>query len=580
MSSSRVAVPVKLDIVNTRSICNKTEILITCRKYKAIDKPTFWSDIASSLPTAISSGKQTELGNHYNVVLSKLIEKHAPQQTCRIAERPLVPWYNKKVIKAKQIRRQCERKWRHTSLQVHREIYKTQCAEVKRTIIKTMSDYYTSEIEKCRCDNRRLHRLLNGLLQRGKSHYLPVNNNINELASRLSTFFSGKIETIRVAFQSRSTLTSSWTTDHHPAPWVSRLKLFPTATTSDIHSLLIKSPTTSCVLDPLPTWLLKDVSDNVVPFLTKLINSSIASGVVPCCLKHANVTLMLKKANIDQDSMNSYRQISNLPFVSKLLERYVARCLLDHITANNLLERYQSAYKSHNSTETALVLVQNDILGEFDWRYGVILILLDMSAAFDTVNHEILLSLLEHRYGMASSVLAWMRLYLTDRSQCVCLQGGASSKPGVACSVPQGSVLGPLLFSAYTDPIGDIIRRHNLGFHLYTDAIHQIFEMTEINRLLSLRRIEQCLNDVRAWMGDNQLKVNGDKTVALVLSSHNNRPNHNVTVIKIGDCDITPSPTGRNIGVIFNTEMSMVSHVKHFCCTSYYHLRNIASIRS
>ena len=152
---------------------------ITYRKNKAINKP------------AISSGKQTttELANHYNVVLTKLIEKHAPLQTCRIADRPLVPWYNK-VIKAKQIRRQCERKWRHTSLKVHREIYKTQCAEVKRT-----SDYYISEIEQCRYDNRRLYRLLNRLLQRRKSFYLPVNNNIHEIASRFSTFFSAKIAT-------------------------------------------------------------------------------------------------------------------------------------------------------------------------------------------------------------------------------------------------------------------------------------------------------------------------------------------------------------------------------------------------
>ena len=159
------------------------------------------------------------------MVLTKLIEKHASLQTCRIADRSLAPWYNKKVIKAKQIRQQCERKWRHTSLQVHREIYKTQCAEVKRTIIKAKSDHYTFEIEQCVCDNRRLYRLLNGLLQRRKSHYLPVNNNIHELASRFSTFFLAKIETIRVAFQSHSTLVSSRlilssTRDHHPAPWV------------------------------------------------------------------------------------------------------------------------------------------------------------------------------------------------------------------------------------------------------------------------------------------------------------------------------------------------------------------------
>ena len=118
-----------------------------------------------------------------------------------------------------------------------------------------------------------------------------------------------------------------------------------------------------------------------------------------------------------------------------------------------------------------------------------------MSAAFNTVNHEILFSSLEHRYGMAGSVLAWMRSYLTDWSQCVYLQGGASSKTGVACGVPQGLVLGPLLFSAYTAPIGDIIRRHNLSFHLYADdtQLYITFEMTEITRLLSLRQIEQCL---------------------------------------------------------------------------------------
>ena len=204
--------------------------------------------------------------------LSKLIEKHAPLQTCRIADGPLVP--SDGSVNGSGVTRH----FKHIVKSM------TQCAKVKRTTTKVKPDYYTSEIEQCECDNRRLYRLLNRLLQPKKSHYLPVNNNIHELASRFSTFFSGKIETIRIAFQSHYTITASSTTDHHPAPWLSRLELFATATISDIDSLLIKSPITSCVLDPLPAWLLEDVSDNVVPFLKQLFDYSIASGVVPCCL--------------------------------------------------------------------------------------------------------------------------------------------------------------------------------------------------------------------------------------------------------------------------------------------------------
>ena len=107
-----------------------------------------------------------------------------------------------------------------------------------------------------------------------------------------------------------------------------------------------------------------------------------------------------------------------------------------------------------------------------------------------------------------------------------------------------------------TAPIGDIIRRHNLSFHLTADdtKLYIKFEKTdETNRLLSLCRIEHCINDVRVWMVENLLKVNDDKTVALVLGSRNNQAKHHITVIKIGDCDITPSPTARNIGAVFDS---------------------------
>ena len=132
-----------------------------------------------------------------------------------------------------------------------------------------------------------------------------------------------------------------------------------------------------------------------------------------------------------------------------------------------------------------------------------------MSAAFDTVDHEILLSRLEQRFGMSGPALTWMPSYLSDRWQSVNVPGGASSESSVACGVPRGSVLEPLLFSMYTAPIGDIIRRHKLSFHLYADdtKLYIKFEMTDqTNRLLSLRRIEHCINDIRVVDGCKSIK--------------------------------------------------------------------------
>ena len=169
---------------------------------------------------------------------------------------------------------------------------------------------------------------------------------------------------------------SCYSSDYQPCSSVPLLHTFPTTSVSVTCQLIIKSPSTTCALDPVPTWLLKHIAEDLIPFLTHLINSSITSGVVPRSMKHAFVTPHLKKANLDPDNMTNYRPIAKLCFASKLLERHDARCLLDHATTNYILDRNQSAYRPHHSTETSPVLVQNDILKALDRRHGVILLLL------------------------------------------------------------------------------------------------------------------------------------------------------------------------------------------------------------
>ena len=159
---------------------------------------------------------------------------------------------------------------------------------------------------------------------------------------------------------------------------------------------------------------------------------------------------LLKKQDADFEQLQNFRPISNLTFVSKLIEKAVALQLNDHVLRHHLDETFQSAYKAFHSTETALVRVHNDILTAIDNNNTVILLLLDLSAAFDTVDHSILLSRLSSRFGIKGIVLAWLRSYLTSRKQFVNVNKCRSSQRFLERGVPQGSVLGPLLHLLYT----------------------------------------------------------------------------------------------------------------------------------
>ena len=192
------------------------------------------------------------------------------------------------------------------------------------------------------------------------------------------------------------------------------------------------------------------------------INASISSGNVPTCFKSAVVTpLNIKKPNLDHNTLKNYRPVSNLSFPSKVLERIVADQLNDHITRSNLADPMQSAYQKGHSCDTALLRVKNDTDMALDRGEGTLL-LLNLSAAFDTVHHDLLLARLSETFGVKDTALAWFHDYLTGRTQVVSAGCSRSQEYALTTGVPQGSVLGPILFLCYVQPLVTVFEQHPL----------------------------------------------------------------------------------------------------------------------
>ena len=216
-------------------------------------------------------------------------------------------------------------------------------------------------------------------------------------------------------------------------------------TEGDILKILKSSTTKSCDLDPIPTALVKECADILVTPITNIINYSLREGSFPNCFKTANVTPLLKKPNLDRNLKN-YRLVSNLSFISKLIEKVVAKQLNNYIDSEGLSNVNQSAYRRLHSTESALLKIQNSIAALMDSGKPVARTLLDLSAAFDTIDYDILFNSLRDWFGVDGTVLSWIKSYLSNRKQKVKLGNSFSDAFSLPYGVPQGSVLGPLLF--------------------------------------------------------------------------------------------------------------------------------------
>ena len=267
--------------------------------------------------------------------------------------------------------------------------------------------------------------------------------------------------------------------------------------------------------------------------------------------------------------ISNYRPVSNLPYVSKLVERAVVNQLCDHSDCGFPLPICQSAYRKGHSTESALIKVQSDILSSMDQQKVTQLVLIDLSAAFDTVNHSTLCNIMNRTYGVSGTALNWITSYLHSRSQQIIIGGTTSDSFSLNQGVPQGSCLGPVMFTQYASSCFDIINRHSKMGHGYADD-HQIYHSFNPEDLDEMTTsMECCISDIRKWMVSMKLKMNDAKTEYILIGTKQQLAKCQNKSIKIGQSDIQAADCVRNLGAYFDNHMSMEHHIKTKCRAAY-----------
>ena len=505
--------------------------------------------------------------------LSNALNKQAPVVTKVITERKKKPWFGDDLKQQKRIVRRREKVFRKYRSQSCWTALVRERKKYRKMLFDAKTVCYSKKVEDCKGDVKGLYRMVNTLMGTSSENPLPNHTSDKDLAEEFANFFMGKIQKIR------DNLTGYPT--YEPTKKITtKLAEFRPFEQTEVKKIIFSMKSKSCKLDALPTRLLKQCIEDILPTITNLVNISLQEGTFASEWKTSIIRPLLKKPNLDP-ILSNYCPVSNLSFLSKLLEKCAMDHLNEHCNLHKLLPDYQSAYRNGYSCETAIIRLVNDILWAMENQNVTAVMALDLSAAFDTVNHKILLSVLEHNFRLEQTVLNWFSSYLNQRSCKVNIGREYSSSQDLPFSVPQGSCAGAQLFNLYCSSIQDIVGPP-LTVHGFADdhTVGNKFKPGDYSdEVRCMDELEKCVTDLKIWMNENRLKMNNNKTKFIIFGSKPQLDKCKTKILNVNNTEIERADKIKYLGVTLDQRLNLKQYITLKCQTAMLNIQRIKNIR-
>ena len=510
-----------------------------------------WSDVF----------RETDTNRAYDVFLNKLVyyyNKNIPLVKKKSRRKNKHPWITKGIMKSIKTRTKLYKRALTTQNAEDFKDYKIYRNKLSNLIRISRKMHYSKQCEHNKNNKNGLWEVINDIKGKNDKDHVSVFYNKNEeltnpkdISDSFNTYFTNIGPNLASKIKQDNNINFA---TFLPPNFNKSLFLTPTDEEEIFKIVRCLKTSRSSGHDGLSVHLLKRIVIHIATPLAYIFNLSITTGICPSSFKTAKVIPVFKKD--DPSLLTNYRPISILPSMSKILEKIIYKRLYIFLQVNDILIPNQYGFRKHYSTDFAIIKLLNKITECFANKEHLIGIFMDLSKAFDTIDHNILMYKLQ-RYGIRGTSLSWIRDYLSNRKQYVVYQCSESPTSNITCGVPQGSILGPLLFLIY---INDIVRSSPLlSFTLFADDTNIFYSHKNFDTLVSTLNSE--ISKVSQWFSCNKLSLNITKTNFIRFKPHSTQvidPNYN---IRINGLPLTELKSTKFLGITIDSCLSWNDHI-------------------